>query len=37
VGERGFIYRILLRKPVGRRPLGIPRYILEDSIKMNFK
>jgi hypothetical protein len=30
-------YRILIRKPVGRRPLGIPRCRWEDSIKEDVK
>jgi hypothetical protein len=30
-------YRILGRKPEGRRPLGRPRRIWEDNIKMDFQ
>jgi hypothetical protein len=29
--------KILIRKPDGRRPLGRPRRIREDNIRMNFK
>ena len=32
--ERRGVYRILLGKPEGKRPLGIPRLIWEDNIKM---
>jgi hypothetical protein len=33
-GERRGLYRILVGKPEGRRPLGRPRGIWEDNIKM---
>ena len=36
-GERRGEYRVLVGKPEGRRPLGKPRYILEDNIKMNLQ
>ena len=32
-GSRG-IYRVLVQKPEGRRPLGRPRYRWEDNIKV---
>ena len=31
------IYRVLVGKPEGRRPLGRPRRRLEDNIKMNLQ
>ena len=34
VGERGGVYRVLMEKPEGKRPLGIPRHRWEDNIKM---
>ena len=34
VRGRGDAYRVLVEKPEGRRPLGIPRSRLEDNIKM---
>jgi hypothetical protein len=36
-GERGNVYRILVRKPEGRRPLGRPRRRWVDNIKMDFR
>jgi hypothetical protein len=33
--ERRRVYRVLGRKPEGKRPLGSPRRRWEDSIKMN--
>ena len=33
--ERRGAYRVLVRKPEGRRPLGRPRRIWEDNIKMD--
>jgi hypothetical protein len=36
MGERGGIYRVLLGKPEGKRPLGKPRYRWED-IKMDLQ
>jgi hypothetical protein len=37
MGERRGAYRVLLGKPEGVRPLGIPRLIWEDNIKMDFQ
>jgi hypothetical protein len=34
-GERRGIYTVLVGKPEGRRPLGIPRRRWEDNIKMD--
>jgi hypothetical protein len=34
MGERRGIYRVLVGKPEGRRPLGRPRRRWEDNIKM---
>jgi hypothetical protein len=34
-GEGRGVYRILVRKPEGKRPLEIPRRRLEDNIKMD--
>jgi hypothetical protein len=34
VGEERKVYRVLVRKPEGRRPLGRPRSRGEDGIKM---
>jgi hypothetical protein len=35
MGERRGVYRILVRKPKGKRPLGRHRRIWEDNIKMD--
>jgi hypothetical protein len=35
MGERRGAYRVLVEKPEGRRPLGIPRSRCEDNIKMD--
>jgi hypothetical protein len=35
--ERRGIYRVLVGKPKGKRPLGRPRHRWEDNIKMNFQ
>ena len=35
MGERRGVYRVLLGKPEGKRPLGGPRYTWEDNIKMD--
>jgi len=35
-GARG-VYRILMEKPEGKRPLGRPRSRWEDNTKMNFQ
>jgi len=37
MGERGGLYRVLVGKLEGKRPLGRPRLRLEDNIKMNFQ
>ena len=36
-GERKCLYRVLVGKLEGKRPLGRPRLRLEDNIKMNFQ
>jgi hypothetical protein len=33
MGEKGDVYSVLVRKPEGNRPLGIPRSRWEDNIK----
>jgi hypothetical protein len=35
--ERRFIYRVLVGKAEGKRPLGRPRHRWEDNIKMDFE
>jgi hypothetical protein len=37
MGERRGIYRILMGKPEGKRPLGRPRRRREDNIKMDLQ
>jgi len=37
MGERRSIYRVLVRKPEGKRPLGRPRHRWEDNIKMDLQ
>jgi hypothetical protein len=37
MGERRGVYRILVGKPEGKRPLGRPRLIWEDNIKMDLQ
>jgi len=37
MGERRGVYRILVRKPEGKRPLGRPRRRWEDNIKLNLR
>ena len=37
MGERRDIYRVLVEKPEGKRPLGRPRRRQEDSIKMDLQ
>jgi len=37
MGERRGIYRILVGKPEGKRPLGRPRRRWEDNIKMDIQ
>jgi hypothetical protein len=34
-GKRRGLYRVLVGKPEGKRPLGRPRRIWEDNIKMD--
>jgi len=36
-GERGGVYRVLVGKPEGKRPLGKPRHRCEDNIKRDFQ
>jgi hypothetical protein len=35
--ERRDVYRVLMGKPKGKRPLGRPRHRWEDNIKMDFQ
>ena len=35
MGERRGLYRVLVGKPEGRKPLGRPRHRWEDTIKMD--
>jgi hypothetical protein len=35
MGERRGVYRVLVGKPEGKRPLGRPRFRWEDNIKMD--
>jgi hypothetical protein len=37
MGERRGIYRVLVGKPEGKRPLGRPRRRWEDNIETNFQ
>ena len=37
IGERRGVYRVLVGKPEGKRPLGIPRHRWEDYIKMDLQ
>jgi len=37
MGERRVVYRILVWKPDGKRPLGRPRRRWEDNIKMDIQ
>jgi hypothetical protein len=37
MGEGRGVYRVLVGKPEGKRPLGTPRRRLEDNIKMDLK
>jgi hypothetical protein len=37
IGEKRNAYRILVRKPEGKRPLGRPRRRWEDNIKMDLR
>jgi hypothetical protein len=36
MGERRNAYSVKVGKPEGRRPLGRPRHIWQDNIKMDF-
>jgi hypothetical protein len=37
MGEGRGVYRVLIGKPEGKRPLGIPRRRWEDNIKMDLR
>ena len=37
MGDRRGVYRVLVGKPEGERPLGRPRCRWEDNIKMNIQ
>ena len=37
MGERRGVYRVLVGKPQGKRPLGRPRRRWEDNIKMDLQ
>jgi hypothetical protein len=37
MGQRRGVYRVLVGKPEGKRPLGRPRHRREDNIKMDLK
>ena len=37
MGERRDVYRVLMEKREGKRPLGTPRHRWEDNIKMDVK
>ena len=37
MGERRGVYRVLVGKPEGKRPLGTPRRRWEDNIKMDLQ
>jgi hypothetical protein len=37
IGEGRGVYRILVARPEGKRPLGRPRRRWEDNIKMDFR
>ena len=37
MGERGGVYRVLVAKPEGKRPLGRPRRRWEHNIKMDLQ
>ena len=36
-GERRGVYRVLVGKPEGKRPLGRPRHRWEDNIKLDLQ
>ena len=35
IGDRGSAYKVLVRRPEGKRPLGRPRCRWDDTIKMD--
>jgi len=37
MGERRAVYRVLVGKSKGKRPLGRPRYRCKDNIKMDLQ
>jgi hypothetical protein len=37
MGESRGVYRVLVRKPEGKRPLGRPRHRWKDNIKMDLQ
>ena len=37
MGKRRCIYRVLVEKPEGKRPLGRPRHRREDNIRMDLQ
>jgi len=37
MGERRGVYKVLVGKPEGKRPLGRPRFRWEDKIKMDLQ
>jgi hypothetical protein len=37
MGEGSGVYRVLVVRPEGKRPLGRPRYRWEDNIKMDLR
>jgi hypothetical protein len=37
MGEGRAVYRVLVGRPKGRRPLGKPRHSWEDNIKMDLR
>jgi len=37
IGEKKFLYRVLVGKPEGKRPLARPRSRWEDNIKMDLE
>ena len=37
MGDRGSVYRVLVGKPEGKRPLGRPRRRWDDNIKMDLQ
>jgi hypothetical protein len=37
MGEERKLYKVLVAKPEGKRPLGRPRHRLKDGIRMDFR